>query len=519
MSVAVNLSPWQHLAAVLLAVACVTLGCSADNVASTLASTSATGTTVAADGTPVALDASSAGLTPLTTSVQGKATGRGTADDAFSVNRAADAVYAALAAGALESADSDGGAIDDPDFVATPTASTAGTLGQGAPTTSFLVPLAIATLQQADPASVSAQAEGSGVRLRSATGIDVQVSGVTASIDTTSTASGGVVDGFKLSGAWRMLGTLGVGLHPEVDLRVAGLSGVLGRALDGSNAIDLGVVAPGVTVQGVVLGARVDATFSGLHGTFTDVRRLNTRLATDPLRVHVASLVARDALDSLTGDLVVSDLALPVRAGDPLRYGVSGVVDAALSSKHPLARTGRVARVTVDVPAAAALKMEGLQGPFDGSASVTLISPNGRTRDKLTFAYGGGNVSIAGTRTNASGEAERVTSTGDTRRASGGVRYADGSRQEHILDVRRTRIGRRISFQFIAKDPRGVQLLVGDAVVHADRGVSGRWTRMAPGGADGTFTVSSDGELELIGRNGDLLAHAAMPSGWNDLLF
>lgn len=512
------MSSWQQLAAVILAVTAVTLGCSAENVAESLASgnsTASASSTASTDGFPTgAVDTTSVLITPLTTSSSGKATGRGTADDVVSVNRAADAVFGALAAGALEAADDEGGAIDDPDFIAT---GTTGTLGQGLRTSSFLIPHSVATLQEADPGNVSATGEGTGVRLRSAAGIDVQVSGVKASVETTGTRP--PIDGFSLAGQFRLLGTLGVGTRPEVDLRVAGLSGAFGRTLDGLNAIDLGVVLPGVTVQGVLMGARVDATFSGLNGRFTDVRRLNTRLATDPVRLHVASLVARDAVDALSADLVVSDLALPTRAGEPVRYFVSGVLNATLSKKHPLARTGRVARVTVDIPARNAFEMSGLEGPFSGAADVTLISPDGKTRDRLTHAYRGDSVSIAGTRTNASGEAERVTSAGDMRRAAGGVRFKDGSRQEHILDVRRTRVGRRITFQFIAKDARGVQQLIGDAVVHADRGLTGRWTRPAPGGADGTFQVNPDGELELIGRDGDLLARTKLREGWNDLLF
>lgn len=513
----VSLSPWQQLVAVLLSVATITLGCSADTVSETLTSTSSTtstSTTASVDGFPTAGTSATSQLTPLAVSSTGKITGRGTADDLISVNRAAEAVYGALAAGGLEAADDEGGAIDDPDFVATPTS--VGTLGQGLRASSFLVPLAMADLQDASPGSVTAEAQGTGVRLRSAAGIDVQCTGITASLETT---RGVDIDGFTLSGAWRMLGTLGVGQRPEVDLRVSGLSGILGRTLDGLNAIDMGVVTPGVTVQGVVLGARVDATFSGIHGRFTDVRRLNTRLATEPLRLHVASMVARDALDALSGDLVVSEVALPLRSGESVRYTVSGVLEATLSKKHPLARTGRVARLAIDIPAKNGLEMVGLDGPYGGAANVTLISASGKTRDKLLHAYSGGTVAISGTRTNASGEAERVTSSGDTRRAAGGVRYTDGSRAEHMLDVRKTRIGRRIGFQFISKDARGVQQLIGDAVVHGDRSVTGRWTRPAPGAMDGTFTVNADGELELVGRDGDLLARATMRDGWNELLF
>jgi hypothetical protein len=316
-----------------------------------------------------------------------------------------------------------------------------------------------------------------------------------------------------------MVGVLGLGRGPELDVKIAGIAGVVGRTSDGANAIDLSIASPGVTLQGVALGARIDATFSGVHGRFTDVSRMSNLLRSKPISLHVQSVVARDLFDSMHGELAVSEIDLPRYSGDWFGYKISGSLDATLSSKHALARSGRVTRVTIDIDGNQALAMRGLAGPDSGSALLTLHNYNDHVRDQLRYTFASGIATITGNRTNASGETERITSAGDSRRAAGSVSFSDGSRCEHQLDVRHSSAGRRITLQWIAKDPKGGQMLAGDAVVHADRTVTGRWTRPAPHGSDGTFTITPDGELDLLLHSGEQVAHAQMRDGWNDLLY
>ena len=523
-----KLTLWQELAALALGVCAITLGCSSDNVASVLAPT--TGTTVTGVSTTGAAVASTA-LTPVAANAGAQASGRGTPDDASSAAHAADAVWAVLAGGALDAADVEGGAIDDPDFAtaaarahgrrAAATTAPVTATAAAAPSSSLLIPEAIATLQDADPGGVSAQVSGNGVRFTSSGGIDVQASGISATLDTTGAgpaAVGASIDGLSLDDNQRLLGTLGQGARPEVDLRFAGVSGLLGRSATGGNAIDLTIASPGVTVGGILLGARIDATFSGLHGHFTDLAKLDQRLLQSPLQLHVASVVAKDSLDALSGELAVADLVLPQRSGQSVTFGISGSLVATLSARHPLARTGRVGRLNVSIDANTPLTMRGLEGPLNGTATVELVSPDGKVHDQLTYAYAGGVASISGTRTNASGDAERVTSAGDVRSAAGSVAMSDGSRAEHQLDVRHSHAGRRITFRFLTKDAAGLQLLAGDGVVHADRSVTGTWMRPAPHAGEGTFEVTSDGELDLIASSGVQIAHTQLRDGWNALL-
>jgi hypothetical protein len=515
----VRLTPWQQLAGAVVAACAITYGCSADNVAAVLptaAGTQAASTSGAPSDAPqIAGNNPGEGpsiITPLALSDSAQFGGRGKEDDLISGNRIADALYGSLGGGALEAADGEGGAIDDPDLAI-------GSAFNSKAQSAWLLPLALSTLS-ADIGATEIQPDGNtAVWIRSLGGLEARVSGVSAITSPTTTGMPDLVDGYRITSGVRVLGTLGFGNRPELDLRFTGIGGIVGRNDDGSHAIDLTVAAPGISIQGLILGFRVDATLTGVHGRFTDVAKLNKRLFTEPLQLHLNQVSARDVVTALRGQAVLHSVKLPERTGQWVKFAISGNLDATLDKRHALARTGRVARVTAEVTKADYLTFDGLTGPLEGVSQVTFINAAGTVKDRLTYTYRSGALHIAGNRTNVTGEQERVTSTGDTRRAQGNVRFNDGSRSEHVVEVRRSDRGRRVTVRFLVKDAKGTHLVSGDGVVHADRSLSGKWTRPAPGGASGTWRLLPDGELELNGPDGDLIVRAKVREGWSELLY
>lgn len=515
-----RISPWHQLAGALLAALAITYGCSADDVASVLNSNAPAQTananaasSIDGGGQPAIATAGEGAsiITPLALNASAQFGGRGKEDDLASANRTADALFGALGGGALEAVDADGGAIDDPDLAI-------GAAFGGQSHAAWLLPASIATLSS-DIGATELRPENGAVWVRSLGGLEAKLTGVSALSSPTTTGMPDLVVGYKVASAVRLLGTLGFGTRPDLDLRVTGLSGVVGRNGDGSHAIDLTISATGVGIQGLVLGFHVDATLSGVYGRFTDVAKLNKQLFSNPLNLYLNQVTARDVVTSLRGQAVLHSVKLPEREGEWARFSMSGNLDATLDKRHPFARSGRVARVGATVTKSSALTFDGLAGPIEGVVTLELVNAAGTVKDKLIQTYKSGAQFVSGQRTNVTGEQERVTTSGETRRAQGNVRWVDGARSEHVVEVRRSERGRRITVRYIVKDSRGVQLVAGDGVVHADRSVTGKWVRPAPGASSGTWKLLSDGELELYGPDGDLIVRAQMRDGWSELLY